>query len=290
MFEHAKFSDDLEDIIIDVSDKFYFGSDISMSDKEFSKLSGIDEELLNLYDSWCILDDGIYFFKNQDIFEELFMSELAYECTVRSVSFIIARDNSIPRISDIGIISKLYREKDKEYLMYSDFCNKYFDHVVTDLCLFKKSSDIAFGNERTGVLMNDIFRLISFDIFSGQFDRWGEHNLFFECGKDNVRLAPLCDNGLVFDKELCYFSPFGKYSLSLDDGEYYNNLLKRLREEAVFYDCFLKLIDIDIEGVLKRTCAKYKLLIEDVDKIKILKYFDDRKMAISNVLKLVNKM
>ena len=289
MFRNAKFSKDIGEIIVDVSDKFYNGSQLSMSDLEFSKLSGIEVDILEWYYSWCILDDGIYFFKNHDIFNELFMSELAYEFMIRCVTFKLARDTSISRISDVGLISKLYRQKDKEYLMYSDFCRRFFSKFINDLFLFRKESEVCFGSENTDVLMNDIFKLISFDIFTGQWDR-GEHNFYFECGNDNVvRLSPLCDNGLVFSEDLNCFCPFGDFSLSSDNYYDYDSLVKLLKREDGMRECFLKLLDIDIKKVLERTCDKYRILFSLEDENKLLEYFDVRKKEINKILKLVKR-
>ena len=121
---------------------------------------------------------------------------------------------------------------------------------------------------------------------SGQWDRQ-EYNFFFECDKeDNVRIAPLCDNGAVFQKSFFYLFPFGE--LSLDEDRIINeNLPCILSCEKYFYKKLSTMLDIDIEDILNRTCNKYKLLINNEDKKKLLNYFDDRKNAIDKTLKLV---
>ena len=188
------------------------------------------------------------------IFEEIFMSELAYECGVECVSFKNALNNNT-----LGIISKLYRTNGKNYYVYSDFCDNYFGHRPNNLFSFKFACSIAFGEEKAYLLMNDIFKLISFDMFSGQWDR-EEHNFFFECGDDNVRLAPLCDNGIIFTHSSIYNSPFGVFSLS-DNGEeknYRNNLLRLVSFEKLAF-----LLDINIDEVLERTIDKYRMIISE---------------------------
>ena len=109
MFKLSYFKNDAYDIAIDINNKRY--SDGGMMWAELSKMTGIDVSMLMAYDDWYILDDEFYYFKYMYKIEELFMSELAHECKVRCVEFLLALDSNT-----LGIISKLYREKDKKYL------------------------------------------------------------------------------------------------------------------------------------------------------------------------------
>ena len=282
MFKHSGFGDDVYNIAIDITGKRY--SDYGMMWNELSMNTGIPRSILERYDEWYILDDGFYYFKDRCKIEELFMSELASLCNVRCVDFLLALNND-----NIGIISKLYREKDKKYYMYSDFCKKYFNCESTSLGMFKLATSIAFGNDRMKILMNDIFNLISFDILCGQWDR-EEYNFFFECDKDNnVRIAPLCDNGIAFQNCYIYTSPFGEFNLD-EDRIVRGNLPFILSNEKEFYYKLAMLLDIDLLDVLNRTCDKYMINIIEEDKRKLLDYFDDRKIMIDNTLKLVRKI
>lgn len=276
MFKKSYFRDDCKEI--DVTGKKY--SDYGIMWNELSEMTGISRSILERYDDWYILDDGLYYFKNICKIEELFMSELANECKIRCVKFFVAIEKGI-----FGIISKLYREKDKKYYMYSDFCKKYFNHVPNYLGVFKLASSIALGDDKAQKLMDDVFNMICFDILCGQWDR-EEYNFFFECDKDNnVRIAPLCDNGIAFKNCFIYSSPFGEFNLE-EDKISRGNLPFILSNEKDFYNKLALLLDINIEDVLNRTCEKYRININEDDKKMLLSYFDKRKIAIDNTLKL----
>lgn len=280
MFSNIVVRDDFKDDIVDISGRRF--SDFGMMWGKLSKLIGIDLDTLFMYDDWYILNDEFYYFKEHCIFEELFMSELAYECKIKCVEFKLAFDEG-----NLGVISKLYRTKDKQYYMYSDFCDNYFNHIPADSNVFKLASSIAFGEENAQVLMNEIFGLVSFDIFSGQRDR-EEYNLFFECDNNSVRLAPLCDNGAVFTESLVYSCPFGKFSL-FDDYEYKvyrNNLLRIVSFNKNLFDKLAFLLDVNIDEILRRTIDKYRVIINNEYISYVLSYFDNRKKAVESTLKL----
>lgn len=278
MFELSKYRNDFKDIATVIDGKHYSNCGIMWN--ELSLMTGIPRSILERYDDWYILDNALYYFKKRNIISELFLSELAYECKVRCVQFLLALDNE-----SLGIISKLYREKGKKYYMYSDFCKKYFNHTPDNLSVFRLSASIAFGEEKMQKLMDDIFNMISFDIFCGQWDR-EEYNFFFECDEDNnVRIAPLCDNEVAFRRSFIYSAPLGEFNLqehSISRG----NLPFILSIESNFYNKLAMILDIDVLDILDRTCEKYKIDICDEDKRRLLSYFDDRKKAIEHTLKL----
>ena len=278
MFNLSYFKDGAYDIAIDISNKRY--SDGGMMWEELSKITGIEIGTLMAYDDWYILKDGLYYFKYMYKIEELFISEIAHECKVRCVDFFLASDSG-----NLGIISKLYRKKDKRYYMYDDFCKKYFNHIPNKLDVFKLASSIAFGEEKTKRLMDDVFDIIGLDIFSGQWDRL-EHNFFFECDKDdNVRIAPLCDNGVVFQNSFIYDVPFGQLNLMEEDVSK-GNLPFILSNEISFYNKLAMYLDVNVSSILDRTCEKYRFAVDEKDKSRLLSYFDDRKRAIEHTLKL----
>ena len=152
---------------------------------------------------------------------------------------------------------------------------------------FKVISEGVFGNDKTNILMNDIYGMISFDMFTGQSDR-GEHNFMFECDSDSVRLAPLCDNELVFKDGFNYDSPFGNYCLFETDmyTTYRRDLLEILRNERMLYDRFEHILDVDVKEVLKRTLDKYKIVMNFSNRRRVLEYLDCKKRAIDGTLRL----
>ena len=278
MFKLSEFNKKAYDIAIDISNKRY--SDTGIMWEQLSKITGIEIGTLMAYDDWYILKDGFYYFKYIYTIEELFISEIAHECKVRCVEFLLALDDD-----NLGIISKLYREKDKSYYMYDEFCDKYIDCYPENLNTLKLSLTAGFGEDKTRRLMDDIFDIISLDIFCGQCDR-ADYNFFFECDRNNnVRIAPLCDNGFAFDYSFIYESPFGKLNLNesyILDG----NLPFILMNERNFYNKLVMYLDINVSSVLDRTCEKYKIDLNELDKSRLLSYFDYRKRAIEHTLKL----
>lgn len=285
MYFDYKFKDEVLMNRVLLDGKHY--SNTGMMWSGLSNITGIDIDTLSMYDDWYILDDGLYYFKFNLIFEELFMSELARECNVRCVSFSLAEDNVLYNRPYFGVISKLYRDKDKNYFYYHDFCNSYFDGCVQYLDNFRVASESVFGNDKTEMLMDDIYGLISFDMFTGQTDR-GEHNFMFECDNDSIRLAPLCDNGLVFGNGFKYNCPFGNYCLFETDMYTTNrkDLLDILRNERILYERFERILDVNVEDVLRRTLDEYKIVMKFGSRSSILRYLDCKKRAIDGTLRL----
>lgn len=277
MFSNSKFRDEAKDIAKNIDGKRF--SDYGMMWNELSLRTGIPRSILERYDDWYFLDNGLYYFKDKHVITELFISELAHECCVRCVDFLLAvNDNKL------GIISKLYREQNKKYYMYSDFCKEYFHHVPDYLGVFKLSATIAFGDDIAQKLMEDIFSVMSLDILCGQWDR-EEYNLFFECDCNGVRVAPLCDNGISFQRGAVYVSPFGNFNLE-EDKISRGTLPFILANDIYFYNRLVLVLDIDVEMVLNRCCEKYRIDITQEDKDEVLKYFDKRKRLVEHTLKL----
>ena len=283
-----KFKKDVDDIIIPITGKRY--SDTGMMWQQLSNIIKIDMDTLSMYDDWYILDDGFYYYKSNFIFEELFMSELAKVCGVRCVDFKLAIDHNTYKSSKMGVISKLYREDNKEYYYYSEFCKKFLGGYFNDFNKFNESISMLFDDYKTSMLMSDIFGIICFDMFTGQYDR-GEHNFMFEYDYDNIRIAPLCDNGLSFHYGFNYESPFGRFCLL--EGDMYcsfkYNLLNLIRNNNDLYDRFEYILNVDINEVLKRTLDKYKIIMSFGNRNKLLSYFDFKKRVIDGTLRLSKK-
>lgn len=282
------FKDDVVKDIVLLDGKHY--SDTGMMWGELSSITGIDIDTLSMYCDWYILDDGFYYFKTCCIFEELFMSELAIECNVKCVSFELAKNTVSYRYPTIGVMSKLYRVKEKEYYFYRDFCFKYFDEYINDFDKFRSMSLNVFGESKYNKLIDDIYGMMAFDMFTGQRDR-GAHNFLFECNSDGVALAPLCDNGWVFSYEYNYDSPFGNYCLLETDMFTTNrkSMIDILKSEKMLYERFGNLLDVDVKEVLKRTLDKYMIVLDIGSRGRILRYMDNKKKAIDTTLKLSRK-
>ena len=68
------------------------------------------------------------------------------------------------------------------------------------------------------------------------------------------------------------------------------NLPYILSLEKDFYNKLSMLLDIDINCVLLRTCEKYGIKLSQEDANRLLYFFDSRKQAVDNTLKLVKKI
>lgn len=284
MLINYSFKDDFHKNIVLLDGKRY--SDIGMMWEELSNMTGIDMNTLSMYDDWYILDGGYYYFKSCFVFEELFMSELAKECNVKCVDFNLAKNTVSYKYPTIGVISKLYRTKEKEYYYYTEFCKEYFGGYVFSFEKFIEMSINIFGENKTNGLFDDIYGMMAFDLFAGQSDR-GEHNFMFECNTDSIRLAPLCDNGWVFNYGYDYVCPFGNYCLFGTDmfTTYRKSLIEVLKYEKMLYERFDRLLEIDVKEVLKRTIDKYMIVMDIGSRRRILRYMDDKKKAIDVTLK-----
>lgn len=277
MFDKFKFCGKL----VDINNKRY--SDKNIDKGILSSLVGIDEDIIDRYDSWFLIDNEFYYFKYNYVFEELFMSELANSLGVKCVSFTGA-----VRGMTKGIISKLYRINNKNYYMYSEFCNEFFNQEISNLDSLIEILLGKYSFENVCKLMNDIYGMIAMDLFSGQTDRL-EYNFLFECGDDSVKLAPLCDNGRCFGANMMYRSPFGNFSLYGGVSNKYNDIYKLLNDSKSFYLKLDSVLDVNIEDVLRRTIDKYNIIVNGEYKQFILNYFDEKKTDVERVLKLSKK-
>lgn len=261
----------------------------------FSKELRIKQRWLNIDNSWFQLDDGLYFFKKKDIFNELFLSELIKEYKVRCVDFSLAvfKDN-------IGIISKSFRKKNKKYYEYDDFFNAYDIIAPKKLTILNHMFRQILTDKNRMKIMNDFYRLTVFDWFTGQNDRTS-FNMIFEVG-DDLKIAPITDNGssLIYirdeDKELekyyrIYMSVFDHLVFPINDklnkkSIYIINLINNHLE---FYKYLCKSLDVDINTILNRVIEKYNLIVSKSDKEQLISYFDKKKNIVERTLSIANK-
>lgn len=264
--------------LIDITGKKY--SNMGITKCELCKLLGIEKEIIDIYSDWFLLDNKFYYYKNEFIFRELLMSELFQELKVSCVDFKLVKKNG-----RLGIVSESYRNIDKNYYMYNDFCLRYFNCNISNLIDFRKFCQNVFGTKKTCLLMDDLFGMLAMDLFSGQVDR-GEYNFFFECDKDNVRLAPLCDNGACLFEAKKNLFPFGEFSL-ISKTE--NDIYSLLRNDMDFYFKLESLLDIDISFILDKVAEKNEINIDNGTISFVLNYFNVRKNKINKCLKICQR-
>lgn len=288
MFSNVALTKECKKSLIDLKGKRY--DDLTdLSEYELSRYLKINSDLFKFYTNWYILDDGLYYFKSDFVFNEIFLSELASEFNVKCVKFLLATDGK-----HIGVLSKNFRKKTSSYLDYLEFSRNFFAHVPENLEAFKANTYTIFGEDVGKKLVDQIFSLVAFDFFSGQNDRTHINVAFETNSTDVVKLAPICDNGVAFNTGNfdSYISCFGDLYFPFD--RYIDprqlELLKLVRNNVSFYNGLSKALDIDIQEILNRTLEKYKLRMSTHEKIKLNDYFGSKKDIIERTLKYSSKI
>ena len=260
-----------------------------LSEDELARYLKIDNDLFKFYTNWYVFDDGLYYFKSDFVFNEIFLSELAREFNVKCVKFMLATDGH-----HIGVLSKNFIKKTSTYLDYLECTRRYFAYIPEDLDTFKNQSYGVFGEDIGKRLTDQVFSLVAFDFFSGQNDRTHINVAFETNGSEVAKLAPLCDNGVSFSTSdfNSYISCFGNLYFPFD--KYIDprqlELLKLVRNNISFYNSLAKALDIDIQEILNRTIEKYKFKMSTQEKIKINDYFGAKKDVIERTLKYSSKI
>lgn len=288
MFNNISLTKECKKRLINLKGKRY--DDVTdLSVEELARYLRIDNDLFKFYTNWYVLQDGLYYFKSDFVFNELFLSELAHEFNVQCVKFMLATDGS-----HVGVLSKNFRKKSSLYLDYLEFASRYFIDVPDDIESLKCQTCTRFGDEVGKKLMEQVFSLVAFDFFSGQNDRT-HINVSFEMNSDDVvKLAPLCDNGVAFNTGNfnSYISCFEDLYFPVDN--YIDprqlKLLKLVRNNLAFYNSLSKALDINVQEVLNRTLEKYKLKASIHDRIKLNDYFGAKKDVIERTLSYSSKI
>lgn len=278
----VNFSENVCGSVINLAGKKY--SDLGMSREELSERIGIPKNIASTYDNWYILNGEFYYFKKRMIFTELLVTEIARKCGIRCVDFRLAINSN----GEIGIISKLYRERGKEYYSYSEFCTRFFGEVKNDLSWFSLGMSVRFTEEQKNIFMDDIFGIIALGLFCGQWDNGLEgDNLFIENDPTmGPRIAPLCDTSGCFSLSYDYESPFGTFSLCSDDDVIDKRFIFLLGNDDSLFNKIQLLINIDVERILMDIISRYGILIESDNKQKILDYFEQRRNIMNRALEL----
>lgn len=288
MFNNVSLTKECKKNLISLKGRRY--DDVTdLSEEDLARYLKINSDLFKFYTNWYVFSDGLYYFKSNFIFNEIFLSELAHEFDVKCVKFMLASDGE-----HLGVLSKNFRKKSSLYYDYLEFSSKFFTYVPDDLESFKVQSSVVFGDDVGKKLMDQIYDLVAFDFFSGQDDRTHINVAFETNSTDVAKLAPLCDNGVAFNT-----GNFNSYISCFDDLYFpFDNyidprqlkLLKLIRDNVSFYNSLSKALDIDIQSVLDRTLQKYKLKMSMHEKIKINDYFGSKKDVIERALKYSSKI
>ncbi len=294
MFKNTTIDKKYQNRILNVDD-YHLDAEIDINASFLSYNLNLSSDFVKSYNAWLSINDKLYYYKSHEIFNELFLSELAHEFNLKSLDYRLATFKN-----ETGIICESFKEKGKTYSDYDHFFeNKKLKVPRSIITLSKTLSNIVSEDNKKEIL-NNIFRLTVFDFFCGQTDR-GDTNLIFECS-DKLSIAPIFDNGssmympsnpkrrneILFAN---YYSSFDNLYFPTDN--YYNidtvYLLDLIVNNKEFYNYLCKALDINLNSILKRTIEKYHLVVPHQDKKDLNDYFDIKKRIIYNTLTLVKQ-
>lgn len=258
-------------------------TDNGYSRETLAKAVHINPSMIRYYNEWYSLDDGLYYFKDFHMYNELFLSELARELGVRCVEFFLAKNDN-----HIGVVSKNFKKTGNKYYNYLEFADTFFERRPYSMGLFIGKVKRKFNEEEANNIIKDICYMMAFDFFTFQKDRMN-HNICFETENGITRLAPLFDNGSVdIRRPFDYYSCIDdlRFSSETNLSEHNEYTLELIRKYRGFYDGLVQTLDINVEDVLNRTIEKYGLDIPDTIRENLLGSFDNKKQIIENSLTL----
>lgn len=288
MLSNVRLTKEARKDVVDISGK-RFDQVTSYSKDDMASMLQIDPLTFKFYCDWYLIDDKFYYFKSDYMFNEIFLSELAHELGIKCVDFKLADNGKFT-----GIISESFRRDGFNYYDYLELEREFFCHDSRSILDFKYLAEDAFGEEEAKTLIDEIYRLIAFDVFTGQFDRVPSNVTFELDSKGNIELAPLCDNGAAFNTTRfnTYRSCFGDLAFPVD--KYIDSCqletLKLVRDNLAFYNEFEKLVNINVKDVLERTLEKYKLKMSESKKCDLYGFFDEKKDSIERTLAYSKKI
>lgn len=184
---------------------------------------------------------------------------------------------------------KLILVKILEITYYEDFfIDKGYRAPNTLRSLERTFSKMLHENNKKRIV-DDFYKLTSFDIFTGQADR-GSSNVVIEENTETL-LAPIFDNEYAFYDNSKYCSAFDIICIPEIGSLRINNphLFNLLSKNKTFLKYFTKSLDIDVFRLLKNTTQKYNFLISNEEIEFIINFFDNRKKRIEHTLTLMNK-
>lgn len=256
----------------------------------------IPKSYLIAYNGWYKINGELYYYKNVAIFNEIFLSELTKYYNLKCVNYSIVYGKK-----GLGIISKNFREKNKLYYDYDDFFEKYGINIPNDIIILKRTLEQLLTEENAKDLINNFFRFLAFDWFTGQTDR-NAGNVTFEV-TNKVSLCHLTDNGSSLhtapkNNKTLYRILYTRLNSIYHYLEFpYNNRVNENNLTSIYlinnFEEFKKYLeislDIDIDEVLDRTIEKYNLLVPNDDRNELIDFFDTKRSILEKTLELSEK-
>lgn len=266
-----------KDEIIDIG-----GKKIKTNLKNSARRINIELSTLKVYNNWYEINDELYYFKSHFAILELIMSEIFKSINISALDYKIVfnSDNNF-----YGIISKNFRRPNSKYVTYKKFLDSFKANNLWDENISKRSSSEVYNK-----LLLDTYKIMAVDVLFGQIDRCS-YNVTLEIKRDKTKYAPMYDNGLYLvdcrDYKSCFKDLFLYSNESeMNDIDHYDTYIF-INKHKEFVKSLIKVMDIDLNMILKETIEKYNLNISSELIDYILEYFDCRKELVNKTLSLV---
>ncbi len=286
MFRNTSVKVNLFKDLMDIKE-YHYSKNKSMSDDKLSNILGLSKDFLQQYNNWYLINNKLYYYKDYSIMIEVFLSELAKEFNLKSVDY-----QFVTRGKKLGIMSESFKDNDSKCYHYNEYFKSKNIYVPRSISSLKEALSEVINNNNKIHFMNDIFKLMSFDILCGQHDRSDGNITIME--NNNISLGPIYDNELAFFDNDEYYSSFDRvylpdyYNLELVD-KCHKYLFKLINSNIELFNYLNKALDIDIYKVLQNTIKKYNLVVPRSDKKELIRFFDNRKIKIERTLSLAKK-
>ena len=165
------FNDKFNGECIDITGKSCIDKWINGSYRNFcrglSSEINIPVEQLEIYPEWYKLQDGLYYFKQNKIFNEVLACEIFKYFGLRCVDYSFARDGNYT-----GIISKNFRNPEYEYFYYNDLVFSNRDTTVDNFENICSLTTLLTSASSAHILMRELSILLAIDFFLGEGDRF----------------------------------------------------------------------------------------------------------------------
>lgn len=249
--------------------------------KKLAKSININPEILNMYSKWVKIDSKYYFFKSHYVFEELLINQIFKSTNIETINHQIVLFDG-----ELGLMSENFRKPKSKYYFYDELVKNTSERI--DFIASNNILKTTMNKEDYENYLQTIFKIIAIDILFGQYDRW-EQNVIFEKDKNKVKLAPMFDNGCIFDSDygeiLLYQSCFGSFSFSLIYEDYYTTEI--LQKYPLLTTCINDAINIDLNNIFNELELEYKIKIYKEIRKEIQAYYDKHRKIVDRCLKFL---
>lgn len=239
-----------------------------------SKKTRIKKDVCECWNNWYISGNKWFYFKDfsrekYNSFEFKLINELIGEYLANYLNIDVIHYEFAKLDNTLGLASESFIQKGSKYCFQKDInipCN-YANMQNIYLLRNRCKNDLNYHK-----LMNEIFKLLSIDIYMNQTDR-SYSNCQFRIEKGNLHLAPL------YDFEESFIEPFKMH--------YNSNLVGIEIDEIKKYDklkeILVNLFNLDILDVLREIEFKRNICISKENKEYYREFVNDRKMLLKSV-------